>query len=125
MSLVDQGANGGVAGEDVRVIFKSDKAVDIQGIDNHQVNDIGVGTVGGVVQTHKGKAILIMNQYALLGKGNTIHSPGQMESYGSHVCDKSKKVGGYQHIKTKDEYILPPAFRNGLARLAICTFSDE
>ena len=35
-SLVDRGANGGVAGSDVRVIeTHSDRKVDIHGIDNH------------------------------------------------------------------------------------------
>jgi hypothetical protein len=34
-SLVDRGANGGDAGNDVRVIFKTNCTVDIRGIDNH------------------------------------------------------------------------------------------
>jgi hypothetical protein len=33
-SLIDRGANGGVAGSDVRVIFKTNRTVDIRGIDN-------------------------------------------------------------------------------------------
>ena len=49
LSLIDRGANGGVAGEDVRIIFRTNRNVDIKGIDNHHVNDIGIGTVGGVV----------------------------------------------------------------------------
>jgi hypothetical protein len=36
---------------------------------------IGIGTVGGVVQTQHGPVIVIMHQYALLGKGASIHSP--------------------------------------------------
>jgi hypothetical protein len=77
--LVEHGSNGGVAGEDVRVIHKYHRTVDIQGIDNHQVNNINIGTVGGVVKTHHGQVISIMHQYALLGKGYTIHSPAQIE----------------------------------------------
>ena len=57
LSLVDRGANGGVAGDDVRVIFKTSRTVDIKGIDNHQVVDIPIGTVGGVVTTQKGPVI--------------------------------------------------------------------
>ena len=35
-SLVDEGANGGVAGSDMRVIETyTDRKVDIRGIDNH------------------------------------------------------------------------------------------
>jgi hypothetical protein len=53
-SLMDRGANGGVAGTDVRVIFKTGRTVDIIGIDNHQCTNIDIGTVGGVIQTQKG-----------------------------------------------------------------------
>jgi hypothetical protein len=41
--LIDQGANGGVAGEDVRVIFRTNLTVDIKGIDNHHINNISIG----------------------------------------------------------------------------------
>jgi len=50
-SLIDCGANGGIAGEDVRVINKTGRQVDIQGIDNHQIVDIPAGTVVGVLPT--------------------------------------------------------------------------
>ena len=36
MSLIDRGANGGVAGDDVRSIFRTSRTVDIKGIPNHQ-----------------------------------------------------------------------------------------
>jgi hypothetical protein len=62
LSLIDLGANGGVAGDYVRVIFRTSRTVDIKGIDNHHVNDIGIGTVGGVVNTQKGPVIAIMHQ---------------------------------------------------------------
>jgi hypothetical protein len=66
LSIVDRGANGGVAGDDVRVLFKTSRTVDIKGIDNHQLPDIPIGTVGGVVLTQNGPVIAIMHQYALL-----------------------------------------------------------
>ncbi len=87
--MVDRGANGGVSGNDVRVIHRMHRQVDIQGIDNHQLTDVSVETVGGVVQTHKGPVIAIMHQYALFGKGNTIRAPGQLKWYQCDVNDKS------------------------------------
>jgi hypothetical protein len=51
LSLIDRGANGGVAGTDVQVIFKTGRTVDIKGIDNHQCTNIDIDTVGGVIQT--------------------------------------------------------------------------
>ena len=35
-ALVDRGANGGIAGDDVRIIAKNGRSDDIQGIDNHR-----------------------------------------------------------------------------------------
>ena len=65
LSLIDRGANGGVAGTDVRIIFKTGRMVDIRGIDNHHCTNIDIGTVGGVVHTQKGFVIAIMHQCAL------------------------------------------------------------
>ncbi len=87
-SLVDRGANGGIAGDDVRVISRSHRTVDIQGIDNHQVTDKPIVTAGGVVNTHKGEAIAILHQYAHVGKGNSIHSSGQLEHFKNDVNDQ-------------------------------------
>ena len=49
--LVDHGANGGIAGEDVKIINKTGRHVDVQGIDNHQIVDIPIVTAGAVVPT--------------------------------------------------------------------------
>jgi hypothetical protein len=76
--LIDCCANGGVACEDVRVLFRTSRTVDIKGIDNHHVNDIGIGTVGGVVQTQHGPVIAIMHQYDFLQKVSSIPSPIQL-----------------------------------------------
>jgi hypothetical protein len=78
-SLIDRGANGGMAGNDVRVIEKTGRHVDVKGIDIHTVNDLEIVTVAGLVDTNKGPRIVIMHQYAYLGHGKTIHSAGQME----------------------------------------------
>ena len=126
MSLVDRGANGGVAGADVRVIFKTSRTVDIKGIDNHQVVDVPIGTVGGVVTTQKGPVIAILHQYALLRKGASIHSPCQLEAYKNDVNDKSVHIkGGLQRIKTLDGYVIPLCIQSGLARLPIRPYTDH
>jgi hypothetical protein len=93
-ALVDRGANGGIAGDDVRVIAKTGRSVDIQGIDNHRINEIPIVTAGGVINTQKGPIIAIMHQYAYTSKGKSIHSCAQMEAYKQTVHDKSTKVGG-------------------------------
>jgi hypothetical protein len=93
-SLIDRGANGGVAGSDVHVIFKTNRTVDIRGTDNHCCTNIDIGTVGGVIQTHKGPVIGIFHQYALLNKGSSIHSFCQFEWYRHDVNDKSILLPG-------------------------------
>jgi hypothetical protein len=125
-SLIDRGANGGVAGEDVRVIHRTSRKVDIMGIDNHMINDIYIGTAGGVVDTDKGPIILVLHQYALMSKGRTIHSPGQLEWYGNDVNDKSSRVqGGLQRIRTHDGYIIPLSMDRGLPRMCIRPYTDD
>jgi Reverse transcriptase (RNA-dependent DNA polymerase) len=126
LSLIDRGANGGVAGEDVRLISRTSRTVDIKGIDNHHVNDIGIGTVGGVVQTQHGPVVAIMHQYALLGKGSSIHSPSQLEWFKNDVNDKSVHVpGGLQRIVTLEGYVIPLIIKEGLARLDIRPHTDH
>ncbi len=68
--------------------------VDIQGIDNHRINEIPIVTAGRVINTQKGPAIAIMHQYAYTGKGKSIHSCAQLEAHKQTVHDKSMKVGG-------------------------------
>jgi hypothetical protein len=117
-SLIDRGVNGGVAGSNVHIIFKTNRTVDIRGIDNHCCTNIEIGTVGGVIQTHKGPVIGIFHQYTLLNKGSSIHSPCQFEWYRSDVNDKSVLVpGGLQRIQTLDGYIVPLSIQDGLTRL--------
>ena len=102
-TLVDRGANGGICGEDVRIIHKSGRIVDVQGIDNHQVVDVPIVTAGAIISTQHGRVILILNQYAYIGNGKTIHSSGKMEIFGNEVNDKSMKVpGGLQCITTEN-----------------------
>jgi hypothetical protein len=126
LSLIDKGANGGVAGTDVRLIFKTGRTVDIRGIDNHQCTNIDIGTVGGVIQTQKNPIIGIMHQYALLNKGSTIYSPCQFEWYKNDVNDKSTHVpGGLQRIQTLDRYIIPLSINDGLAHLSIHPCTDH
>ena len=118
-SLIDRGANGGIAGSDVRVISMSNRRVNVQGIDNHRMNDIRVATVGGVINTNFGDVVAIFHEYAYTGKGNSIHSAAQLEHFKHDVCDKSKMVGGKQRIKTFEGHVIPLVFKNGLPRLSV------
>ena len=105
-ALIDHGANGGVAGADVRVIKTTHRAINVQAVSDHQVTDLKIVTAGSVVQTQHGPAIAIFHQYAHLGTGKTIHSSIQLEEFGLQVDEKPVWVpGGLQRIKTPDGYV--------------------
>ena len=75
----------------------------IQGIDNHKVHDLNLVQAAGLVKTTTGPVVVILNQYANIGKGKSIHSKIQMEAYGLDVDDKSQLLpNGKQRIKTPD-----------------------
>ena len=124
-SLIDRGANGGVAGDDVRIIEQSPhRKVDIQGLDNHQVNSVPIVTAGGVMQTQHGDVIAVLHQYAYHGRGKTIHSSGQLEWYKNDVNDRSIKVGGLQRLQTIDGYTIPINICDGLAYANLRPYTD-
>lgn len=123
-TLIDRGANGGIVGQDMRVIEKSTRTVNVQGNDNHQLTNIPLVTAGAVVTSQKGDIIAIVHQYAYTGKGKSIHSSGQLEWFRQHVDDKSRRVGGKQTIITVDGYVLPLHVRDGLPYLDMRPYTD-
>jgi hypothetical protein len=64
-ALVDRGANGSIAGSNVRIISTTGRTVDITGINNHQLTKIKIGTIGSYADSQCGPVILIMHQYAI------------------------------------------------------------
>ena len=68
--MVDRGANGGLAGSDVRVIHKTHRKINIQGIDNHEVTGLDVVTAATLLNTSQGKVIGIFNEYACLERAH-------------------------------------------------------
>jgi hypothetical protein len=126
LALNDHGTNGGVAGSDTCLIDQSLHSVHIQGIDDHMIKDIPIGTVGAVINTQRGEVIAIMHQYVYTGKGGTIHSSGQLKWCGNDVNDRSIKIeGGTQRLTTPDGYIIPIDVRRGLPYIMMWPFTDE
>ena len=90
--LVDRGANGGLAGSDMRVIHKTHCKINIQGIDNHEVTGLDVVTAATLLNTSQGKVIGIFNEYAYLGKGSSIHLSGQLEWFKTMLMKNLSKL---------------------------------
>ena len=128
--LVDRGANGGLAGADMRILQNTDTKINIVGIDDHEMTGLDVVTAAAVYDTQKGPVIGIFHEYAHLGKGRSIHAAGQMEWFNCKVDDRSKVVGGTQRIETPVGYVYPLSIVSGLFYmhssrfLLIMTFSN-
>ena len=118
-SLVDRGANGGLAGSDVRILSRSSRKCTVTGIDSHELQGLDVVQCAALVATNHGIVNLIMNEYACYGKGHTIQYSGQIEWFKNSVDDKSVQVGGNQRICTIDGYAMPLTCRGGLMYLSI------
>ena len=125
-SLVDRGANGGLAGSDVRILSRSSRKCTVTGIDSHELQGLDVVQCAALVETSHGTVNLIMNEYACYGKGHTIHSSGQIEWFKNSVDDRSVQVGGKQRICTIDGYAMPLTCRGDLMYLSIlCKPTDK
>ena len=61
-SLVDRGANGVLAGSDVRILSNSSRKCTITGIDQHQINGLDIVQSAALVKTNHGYAILIITE---------------------------------------------------------------
>ena len=60
-SLVDRGANGGLAGSDVRVLSTSQRKCTVTGTGNHEIPGLDLVQCAALVQTNHGMVNLIMN----------------------------------------------------------------
>ena len=116
-SFVDRGANGGLAGSDLRVLNTSSRQCTVIGIDNHEIPGFELVQCAALVETNHGIVNFIMNEYAYYSKGHSIHSSGQIEWYTNTVDDKSVKVGGQQRIVTIDGSSMPLVCKGGLMYL--------
>ena len=112
--LIDRGANGGLAGADMKVIHTTPRKINIVGIDDHELTGLNVVTAAALLDTQKGPIIGIFHEYAHLGKGKSIHASGQMEWFNCQVDDRSKIVGGAQRIEASEGYVIPLSIESGL-----------
>ena len=117
--ILSRGANGGLAGSDVRILSRSSRKCTVTGIDSHELQGLDAVQCAALVHTNHGIVNLIMNEYACYGKGHTIHCSGQIEWFKNFVDDRSVQVGGKQRICTSDGYAMPLTCRGGLMYLSI------
>ena len=112
--LIDRGANGGLAGADMRDIHTTPRTINIVGIDAHALTGLNVVTAATLLDTQKGPIIGGFHEYAHLGKERSIHAASQIECFNCQVDDRSKLVGGAQSIQTSEGYVIPLCIESGL-----------
>ena len=61
-SLIDRGANGGLAGSDVRILSRSSRKCNVTGIESHELQGLDVVQCAALVETKHGIVNLIMNE---------------------------------------------------------------
>ena len=110
--MVDRGANGGLAGSDVRILSRSSRNA-VTGIDSHEFQGLDVVQCAALEETNHAIVNLIMNEYTCYGKGHTIHFSGQIEWFKNSVDDRSVQECGKQRICTIDGYAMPMVCRGG------------
>ena len=62
MSLVDRGAIGCICGDDMRRISLTNQTIKVQGIDNHQLPGLAIGTFGATACTQRGNVTICLSR---------------------------------------------------------------
>ena len=126
LALVDRGANGIAAGEDCRFIgqWSMGGMVNATGIDDHQMTDIKVGTVGSLAKSNQGDVIIIANEAAHAGEHTTVLSALQLERCGNFVGDQAAEEKGRQKTIAPEGHVFPLSAVNGLACLKMRRCTD-
>ena len=74
------------------MIARSEKTIELNGIDDHTVRNPSLVTAGGVVRTQLRDIITLHQAADMTRNSKTILSAGQLENFGCHVKDKSPQI---------------------------------
>ena len=120
-ALCDRGANGSMAGRGMSIGLKTDRYVDVSGIQDHTVGDLNIVEGTCVSRSTKGNCILHVPECAHMGDGRTIFSSLQFEHFGCKVVDVSPEAnnGIQPHIISPDGHVFPLSIKQGLPILEI------
>ena len=116
-SLADSGANVNIVNNNVSVVDRTDRYVDVSGIQNHTVNELNIIHAAFVAESQHGPTICHQPESVHMPEGKIILSVPQMEAFGTKVVTKSAKIEKdvHPHIMTPDGYVFPLKVREGLA----------
>ena len=125
-SLVDRGVNVTVlSSESVRILHLSDETLDVNVLGDHEMENLKIGSAGGVVTTQSGEILAVFNEIAYRATGKSVISSIKVEDNGIHIDDRSTNHGGNQCITTYEGYVIPLDCVQGLMYMDIRPFTDD
>jgi hypothetical protein len=125
-SLVDGGANGGLAGSDMRRIEMTLAKADVSGIGDTDLTDLAIGTFAAVIERTDGEIVGLFSQCADYGIGKSVHSSSQMRDFGLDANDVPRRYhGGLQQIAAPEGHVVPLKTRDGLTCMDMRPPTDE
>ena len=97
-SLIDGSANGGIISANNALVLETNllQTADVVGVTDHVLESLPIVQAAAKIETlTDGPIIAIFSNYTLRsGPRRTIHSNGQLESFGLLVDDHAQSVGG-------------------------------
>jgi hypothetical protein len=126
-ALSDTGANGCVVGDNVSKPWKTNRYIDMTGIQNHTVSNLNIVHAAFVATSDQGPVICHLPESASMPGGKTILSTLQLEANGCTVVTKSTSLnhGQQPYIRSPDGYYFPMSMLEGLAYLDIRPVLDK
>jgi len=124
--MADRGSNVCVlSGDNVRILHLSGETLKVDVLGDQEMENLRIGSVGGVVTTRSGNVLVVFNEIAYRGSGLSVMSCIQVEDSGVHIDDKSTNHGGNQCITTLEGHVIPLNCIQGLMYMDIRPFTDD
>ena len=120
-ALNDRGANGSIIAKGMAIGDRTDRYIDVTGIQNHTVGELNIVEGICVARSTIGDTVIHIPEGAHMPDGKTILSSIQMEHNGCKVIDVAPEAnkGKPPHIISPEGYIFPMSIRQGLPILDI------
>ena len=114
-----RGANGGLAGSDVRILHRSFRKCIVTGINSHELKGLDVVQCAALVETNHGIVNLIMNKYACYVKDTPSIPLDRLSGSKTQLMTDLSKLVGKQRICTIDGNKMPLVCRGGFMYLSL------
>jgi hypothetical protein len=106
-------------------VAQSDETLNVTVLGDHEMENLKIGSAGGVVTTQSGNILAVFNDISYLATGKLVISSIQVEDNSILIDDRSTNHGGNQCITTYEGYVIPLICVQGLMYMDIRSFTDD